>query len=174
VVLCGGGNNGGDGYVIARHLHIAGVTVEVYAASDPTRLSGDALTNRKIIERMPLAHYNILTERQLAAASADWNRAHIVVDALLGTDFTGEVRPQLAAVIERCNELTRPLVVAIDLPSGLDCDTGRPSNATIRAHWTLTFVAMKQGFKFKRAKEYAGKILVCGIGAPTKYKSSKV
>ena len=69
-----------------------------------------------------------------------------MVDALLGTGFAGEVRPHLASIIMACNGLEGPKVIAVDTPSGLDCDTGAPSNATIRADVTVTFVAAKQGF----------------------------
>jgi len=89
-----------------------------------------------------------------------------VVDALLGTGFRGEVRAHLADVIERCNALAGPKVVAIDLPSGLDCDTGQPSNATIQADVTVTFVAPKVGFDAPGATRYTGRVVVADIGTP--------
>ena len=167
-VLCGGGNNGGDGYVIARHLHNAGVIATVYAAIDPVELRGDAAINRAIIDTMELPRIDILDDGELNAATPELEKAHILVDALLGTGFKGEVRPHLANVIRRCNALALndKKVVAVDVPSGLDCDTGAPSNSTVRADVTVTFVAMKKGFANMNAKPYTGRVVVAGIGAP--------
>ncbi len=165
-VLVGGGNNGGDGYVIARHLHNHGVTVALFAASDPVTLKGDAAVNHGICMKMSLSVRSIISHRHLAAESPAWANAHLIVDALLGTGFVGKVRPHMASVIQRCNALAGPLVVAVDVPSGLDCDTGQPSNATIRAHCTVTFVAQKQGFVAPGASDYTGRVIVADIGAP--------
>lgn len=168
-VVCGGGNNGGDGYVVARHLYNAGCDVVVYTAADPGKLSSDAATNRTIVEKMDLERREILDEEQLAAAEPDLERANIIVDALLGTGFSGDMRPHPAAVIRRLNALALQngrKVVAVDLPSGLDCDSGRPSPATIRADLTVTFVAMKKGFVNPNAQTHTGRVVVAGIGTP--------
>lgn len=169
-VLCGGGNNGGDGYVIARQLHIAGVGVRIYTAADRANLSGDAAINSAIASRMGLPSRDVLTLAQLDAASPELESADIFVDALLGTGFRGNVRSDLAAVIQLCNRLApaggRRKVVAVDVPSGLDCDSGLASNATIRADVTVTFVAMKRGFLNAAAEKYTGRVIVVGIGAP--------
>lgn len=166
VVLCGGGNNGGDGYVIARHLHNQGVAVTVFGVTDPARLTGDAAVNHSICEKMGLAVCRIDSDEQLHGAAQAWSDAHIVVDALLGIGFTGTVRPQMAAVIERCNAVEGPKIVAVDVPSGLDCDTGQPSNAMIRADVTVTFVAPKPGFGMASARPYVGEVIVADIGVP--------
>lgn len=167
-IFCGGGNNGGDGYVIARHLHNAGVQAVVYAAADPRSLSGDAAINRAIVEKMHLDCREILDDGQLNAATPDLEQSHLLVDALLGTGFSGAVRPHLAAVIRRLNAvaLHDKKVLAVDVPSGLDCDSGVPSNPTVRADVTVTFVAMKKGFQNVQAKPCLGRIVVAGIGAP--------
>jgi NAD(P)H-hydrate epimerase len=173
-VICGGGNNGGDGYVIARHLHNAGVSVTLYAAVDPGRLTGDALINATIVARMGLPMIVLEDEEDVRDMSPQWGRDQAIVDALLGTGFEGDVRPRMAAVIAKCNELRREslvrysdnFVVAVDVPSGLDCDTGRPSNATLRADMTVTFVAPKVGFARPEAKEWLGRLVVVGIGTP--------
>jgi NAD(P)H-hydrate epimerase len=167
-ILCGGGNNGGDGYVIARHLHNAGVEVKVYSAVDPAKLTGDALINRRIVEKMDLPRAEIVSAAQLADAEREWAGAALLVDALLGTGFSGEMRPPMAAVIAACNRLHaagKP-VVAVDLPSGLDCDTGKPAAETIRADTTVTFVARKPGFLIPGAEVYSGEVIVAGIGVP--------
>lgn len=167
-VLCGGGNNGGDGYVIARHLHNAGVHVTVFHAAEPSRSGGDAAVNRTIVEKMGLPCRDILDSAQLAAAEPDLAKADVLVDALLGTGFSGDVRPHLAAIIRRCNALAQQgrKVVAVDVPSGLDCDTGRAADPTIRADLTVTFVAAKTGLLSDQAKAYADRVVVASIGAP--------
>jgi NAD(P)H-hydrate epimerase len=175
-ILCGGGNNGGDGYVIARHLFNAGAKVCIYTAVDRARLSGDAATNSNIAAHMNLPSRDLLTPQQILACTPELERCDLFVDALLGTGFRGDVRPELAAVIELSNRLApangRRKVVAIDVPSGLDCDSGKPSNATVRADVTVTFVAMKRGFLNDAAKAYTGRIEVAGIGAPAELLNS--
>jgi len=167
-VLCGGGNNGGDGYVAARHLHNAGVRVLVFHAAEPARHGGDAGVHRAIVAKMGLASRDVLDEEQLGAAAADLEKANVLVDALLGTGFTGDVRPHLAAIIRRCNALAleNRKVVAVDVPSGMNCDTGAAAQPTIRADLTVTFVAAKKGFLSMDAKPYLGRIVVATIGTP--------
>lgn len=164
-ILCGGGNNGGDGYVVARHLHLAGAAVNIHAATDPKRLKGDASLAYAMISKMKIPVHEILTEKTIAVAARAWKRSDVVIDALLGTGFTGVVRPPMAGIIERCNHSAR-IIYAVDVPSGLDCETGAPANATIKAATTVTFVAIKKGFLNPAAKAYLGKVIVAGIGAP--------
>jgi len=165
-ILCGGGNNAGDGYVIARHLQNRGVSVTVYAFKDPWVLTGDAGVNHHICAHMGVGVCPIATPKQLADQAPNWAKADIVVDALLGTGFTGAVRPDLAGVIQTCNDLSGPKIVAVDVPSGLDCNTGQPSNATIKADLTVTFVAVKTGFVADEALSYIGEVIVADIGTP--------
>jgi NAD(P)H-hydrate epimerase len=165
-IVCGAGNNGGDGFVIARHLHNAYVEVEIYLAVDPARLAGDAKVNYEIVRRMNLPIRPLGTLEQLTEAAEVLSNSDVVVDALLGTGFSGEVRPPLDAIIRRINRLQGPKVVAVDLPSGLDCDTGHPSDATIRADLTVTFVAPKAGFTQPAAVPYVGRVVVVDIGVP--------
>jgi NAD(P)H-hydrate epimerase len=166
VILCGSGNNAGDGYVIARHLHNWGADVTIFAVTDPDQLNGDAAINHLICSRMGLPILPVLTPDELHAHGPAWNSAHILVDALLGTGFSGQVRPHLADVIQYCSQLTGPTIVAVDVPSGLDCDTGKPSNATLRADVTVTFVAPKVGYDSLQAQPYLGDVLVVDIGTP--------
>ncbi len=159
-IFCGGGNNGGDGFVIARHLHNAGFPVEIILLADPQRLSPDAEVNYSIAGKMniPIRCYGKADAAGIVA------RSKVVVDALLGTGSSGEVRAPMDQAIELINAAGHALKVAIDVPSGLDCNTGQPAGATVRADLTLTFVAAKVGFA--KATEYTGKILVADIGAP--------
>lgn len=153
-ILCGAGNNGGDGYVIARHLVNAGFNVQLVCAKPPEQLSGDAVVNAAIALRMniPVVTLDVLTPQ------------HIVIDALLGTGFHGDVRPELIDYIQACQNKAR--VFAIDLPSGMDCDSGQPSNATVKADHTITFVARKTGFDAEGSHHFTGKVHVVDIGVP--------
>lgn len=185
-IVCGGGNNGGDGFAVARHLANVGVGVELYLAVEPTRLTGDAATNWHIVERMGLPAFDVRTAEAIAAARERWRRSDAIVDALLGTGFSGQVRAPLDAVITAINGVRatcaadpgaadpgaagaragHPVIVAIDLPSGLDADTGQPANAAVRADLTITMVARKIGFDQPGAADYTGRVVVVDIGAP--------
>jgi len=165
-IVCGSGNNGGDGFVIARHLHNAGVSVAILLACEPHRIAGDARINYDIVERMSLPIHPIRTAEQLAAQRVVLHEADVIVDALLGTGFAGEPRPPLDAAIEAINAASHAKVVAVDVPSGLDCDTGRPSRPCVRADLTVTFVARKTGFDEPAAREHLGRVVVADIGVP--------
>jgi NAD(P)H-hydrate epimerase len=168
-VVCGGGNNGGDGFAAARHLHNAGVRARVFAVSDPSKLRGDALTNWRIVEHMRIERDIVLDAQSLEAAAAQFEKAGLIIDAILGTGFSGALKPHTAEVIRRLNRAASNKnipILAVDLPSGLDCDTGIPSNPTIRANATVTFVAPKIGFDQPSAAGCLGRVIVAGIGAP--------
>lgn len=165
VVCCGKGNNAGDGFVIARHLELRGHDVRVLVWAAATELTGDAGVNFRILEKAgtPL---EILGDRldsgRLAGhlVGAAW-----IVDALLGTGARGEPRPPLDAVISQMNASRVP-ILAVDLPSGLDCDSGQPARHTICAAETCTFVAVKRGFLAPGAQQYTGPVHVLDIGVP--------
>jgi NAD(P)H-hydrate epimerase len=168
LVLCGKGNNGGDGFVIARHLAIHGVAVQVVLFASPTDLTGDAKTNYEIVKRMdlPLIDLSQATNMKSCLANlvdgVDW-----IVDAMLGTGAIGEPREPYRTAIEWMNE--QPIrKLAVDVPSGLDCDTGQPSAATVRADVTCTFHAPKVGFLQPSAAEFLGELHVISIGIPAR------
>jgi hydroxyethylthiazole kinase-like uncharacterized protein yjeF len=168
-VFAGPGNNGGDACVVARHLANAGVVVELFAAAAPARLRGDAATMRGAVDRMGIPVHDAAEERAAALVRTRLAEAAIVVDGLLGTGFEGEVRPAIARLIEAVNERRRSggaRTVALDLPSGLDADTGRAARPTVVADLTVTFVARKLGFDAPEAKPYLGEVVVGSIGAP--------
>ncbi|MBP7937792.1 MAG: NAD(P)H-hydrate epimerase [Phycisphaerae bacterium] len=165
-VVCGKGNNGGDGFVIARHLIHRGYQVGVVLLGDPGTLAGDAAANHAVLVRMGV-RIRPLTESSLAPAVRTWRQCSIVVDALLGTGFAGQVQGLLAKVIEAVNSLAGPTIVAVDVPSGLDADTGEPGGAAIRANHTVTFLATKTGYLRPTARHYLGRVHVVDIGAPT-------
>lgn len=182
VICCGPGNNGGDGLVVARHLDLRGVAVKVFVCIGPQRvsqagikedavpkagalgLSADAATNYEIVRRSGIPLEVVCSADRLVA---ELPRASWIVDALLGTGSHGEPRPPLDAVIAAINAAGMP-VLAIDLPSGLDAETGQPAKNTIRARHTCTFVAAKPGFLAAGAAEFTGELHVIDIGAPRK------
>lgn len=165
-IVCGRGNNGGDGLVVARHLDLRGHLVRVVLAGDFAASPPDAATNLTIIERtgIPLFRVQEMPQDQSrldeALSGADW-----IVDALLGIGVRGNPRPPLAAVIERLNA-ARGRKFAIDVPSGLDADTGQPGHPTFRADVTCSFVAPKAGYWNPAAAPWLGELRIADIGAP--------
>lgn len=171
VIACGRGNNGGDGFVIARHLEAAGHQVRVLLAAVPEAYAGDAAINLRIIERSGMSIICLATadeeawRRELAGAA--W-----IVDALLGTGAVGPPRAAAAVAITAINKVRAAAgdaaerVLAVDLPSGLDADTGEAAGGCVRADLTATFVAEKAGFANPSAAAFTGTVHVLGIGAP--------
>jgi NAD(P)H-hydrate epimerase len=157
IVVCGRGNNGGDGYALARHLHNAGLAPRLATLGVP-RPGSDAAVNASICRRMGLP---IDDAGMLATAPA----VDLVVDAVFGTGLDRAVTGPAADAIAWMNEQTAP-VLAVDVPSGLDCDTGRPLGPTVRAACTVTFVAPKPGFLELDAQPFVGEVVVADIGAP--------
>jgi len=158
LVICGAGNNGGDGYAAARHLHNAGCAVTLVALSEPKPKS-DAATNARICGSMDLPRRDS-DELATAVQAAD-----VVIDAIFGTGLDRDVTGEPAHTIAALNEFSKP-VVAVDVPSGLDCETGRVLGECVRARVTVTFVALKPGFLVADAQPLIGEVAVAGIGAP--------
>lgn len=164
VILCGPGNNGGDGAVAARHLDAWGFAVRVVWCADPEALRGDAAAQRAVLDRSGVRQVRFDGDDPARLvgllAGADW-----LVDGLLGTGLTRPVEGPLRAAIEAINRSGKPSL-ALDLPSGLDADLGVPLGAAVRARWTATFVAPKLGFDAPGAREFTGEVTVIDIGAP--------
>lgn len=167
VIVCGKGNNGGDGFVIARHLDNAGHAVRILLACPATDLRGDAAINLVIAEKSGL-DIRCLAEADQAAWKHELDKAAWIVDALLGTGLTGPPAGPFGDVIEAINAARSrgSRVLAVDLPSGLDCDTGEPLGACVAADLTATFVARKRGFDTPGSEVFTGIVEVIGIGAP--------
>ncbi|HZZ27015.1 MAG TPA: NAD(P)H-hydrate epimerase [Pirellulales bacterium] len=168
-IVCGKGNNGVDGFVIARHLDLRRIGVKVLLLCNPSELRGDAAANFAIIQKTGLAIEVFAgqaeSEFDQARFDAVLRGANFLVDAILGTGATGEPKSPYAEAIDQMNASGIP-ILAVDLPSGLDCDTGAAGKHTIRAAHTCTFVAAKPGFFVSGAEQYVGQIHVCDIGAP--------
>lgn len=163
LVLCGTGNNGGDGMVVARHAVQRGAQVLVALAGDPKKVTGDARTNLNIAQKLGIVRpIQNVEDIGLIWRGSDW---HLVVDAILGIGVKGEVRGLIAEVIAFFRNCPVP-VVAVDVPSGIDADTGAVCGHAIRATLTVTFGAMKVGLAVHPGVEYAGELVVADIGIP--------
>jgi NAD(P)H-hydrate epimerase len=181
LVLCGPGNNGGDGFVMARHLQNAGVDVTVWllapmphvCVDSHPELSPDASVNYRIWFNssgpLGLVAINSAADESLPVGWTDelTNRNGWIVDAMFGTGLTRAMSAPFGEAAARVNASGRP-VLAVDIPSGLDCDTGEPLGPTIKATHTATFVAPKKGFLNPNAKRWLGEVHVIDIGAPMK------
>ena len=169
LILCGPGNNGGDGFVIARHLDNQRWPVDVFVVAKSNPQPGDADINFDIVYasgvRYTQCHPDHLTDRQADTCCRTLRAAGWVVDALFGTGLSRPIGPPFDRLVGAVNESGKP-VFAIDIPSGLDCDTGEPLGPTVKATHTATFVAHKKGFLNPAAQAWAGEIHVIDIGAP--------
>ena len=170
LVLCGPGNNGGDGFVAARHLARAGADVAavlVSTAASPS--TPDATRNWNRLDREPrVSRIHASTGLELKVLAKDIDRASIVVDALLGTGVHGELRDPIRSAVEvvlMARKVKVP-IVAVDTPTAVDLTSGDASSPVVRADLTVTFHRPKTGLLTKRGAALAGKVLVAPIGIP--------
>jgi len=163
-VVCGKGNNGGDGYVAARYALLAGLDTRVVSLVPLDTLSGDARLFCEVYQRLGGGIVVADTPEALDAALESLQGCATLIDALLGTGITGEVRGLFRHAIEHWPK--GPRTIAADLPSGLDADTGEPCGCAIRAHTTVTMAFAKLGFCNPAAREYTGEVLIADIGIP--------
>jgi NAD(P)H-hydrate epimerase len=167
VIACGKGNNGGDGFVIARWLHARGIATQTLLFARPDELAGDALANYRALVAADLPLWVAPEKISPEAIREPCGEPQWIVDALLGTGFHGETRPPLATAIEVLNSI-KSRKLAVDLPSGLNGDTGHSSRATFRADHTVTFVAPKPGLLTPAAATYVGTLHTVPLGVPQK------
>ena len=157
LIITGSGNNGGDGWALARHLHNAGFDPVIAPIRDPAP-DTDAGVNCAICRKIGI--------REIPIDQLDgFRNADLIVDAIFGTGLDREVTGQAADIINWINHAKRP-VLSVDVPSGLDCDTGRPLGVAVKATCTVTFVGLKSGFLEIDAQEHIGDVVVASIGAP--------
>lgn len=161
LVCCGSGNNGGDGYVLARDAARQGWRVRVLAVTDPTQLAGDAARAAKDCRAAGVPIFS-LTELDLRLACSE---ADVIVDGLLGTGLRSAVREPLRTVIQAINESGRP-VLALDVPSGLCADTGAVLGVAVQAHVTVTFIVEKLGLWLGQGPEYVGACQLASLALP--------
>ncbi|HHT9116003.1 MAG TPA: NAD(P)H-hydrate epimerase [Candidatus Wunengus californicus] len=166
-ILCGKGNNGGDGFVVARHLHNHSISVYVFLVAKISDIlkDGDAGTNLQILLNMKIPVKEILDIPGVNSILKELNGYNILADALFGTGLSGDVREPFKTLISGVNNLNKP-TLSVDIPSGLDCNTGKILGAAIRATKTVTFAVAKKGFYLNDGPSYTGKVIVSDIGIP--------
>jgi len=166
-ILCGKGNNGGDGFVVARHLHNHGISVDVFLVARVSDIlkDGDTGTNLQILLNMKIPVKEILDIPGINNILKELKDYNMLVDALFGTGLSGNVREPFKTLIHGVNTLNNPRV-SVDIPSGLDCNTGKILGAAIKATKTVTFAIAKKGFYLNDGPGYTGKVIVSDISIP--------
>lgn len=164
-VVCGKGNNGGDGFVVARYLQKWNVSVKVLLLGHPEALQGDARTNFEIFSRMKGEILTCPDRDAFEKVKPALLEADYLVDAIFGTGLHSEVSGFYREMIDHLNEMGKPLI-AVDIPSGLDANTGRPLGTAVRASLTVTFGLPKVGHLVPPGSEYTGRLEVVDIGIP--------
>ena len=164
-ILAGKGNNGGDGFVVARHLSNQGAKVKVFLIGAKAAMSSDASINFNILERMGIDMVEVSGDRDWDKVKLAITFADCLIDALLGTGFKGELSEEIARAVTAINEAGKP-VLAIDIPSGIDADTGQVLTIAVKATHTVTFGLPKPGLLMYPGASYVGELLVGDIGLP--------
>jgi hydroxyethylthiazole kinase-like uncharacterized protein yjeF len=174
IVFAGTGNNGGDGFVAARHLANKGSKIIIFLVGDPEGIrTEEARLNWKVIQKMKrnIKIYTIRGPSDLKKAKRYQKHADIIIDAMLGTGLRGPLREPFSPVVRLINESGIP-VVSVDAPTGLNPSTGEVHGLAVKATCTVTFHKMKRGFL--KAKEYTGKITVADIGIPKEVEAAAI
>jgi hydroxyethylthiazole kinase-like uncharacterized protein yjeF len=160
-VVCGSGNNAGDGFVAAKLLYNRGLKVTVYLLKDAKAYKGDALVNLEIIRKMNIR----VKDASANGVKEEIADSSVIIDSIFGTGLKGETGGIQKSMIEFINGLGKP-VLAVDIPSGLDGDTGMPLGSCVRASLTVSMGFMKKGFLNPVSRKYTGEIIVADIGYP--------
>lgn len=164
-IVCGKGNNGGDGLVIARHLANNRVPVYIFLLAEPDKLSADARTNLEILKGMQVDFTLVKNEDDLSRMRIGMEFSDCLVDCIFGTGFSGEISGFYDDVVAAMND-SRAIKVSIDLPSGLCASTGKVASTSFIADYTITLGAPKLGLFLYPGKKYAGEVWVADIGIP--------
>lgn len=162
-IFCGAGNNGGDGFVIARHLKNQGFDVQIALCTKIEKIKGDAEINCKIARNMKIRIEEIDLKTIEKSVKNFANDSDLIVDAIFGTGLSGAISGEYEKLINAINSLNKT-VIAVDIPSGLDCDTGLALGTAIKAAKTVTFAAAKKGFTNPDCAKYTGEIYIASIG----------
>ena len=165
-IFCGSGNNWGDGFVIARHLVNHEVAVHILLCTNPAKLKGDAKLNYAICQHLnvPIQTLDLASDSLCRDVEKAVEGCGLLVDALLGTGLQGQLKDPMALLISSINSHNIP-IVSVDIPSGLDCDTGLPLPVCIEAAATVTFVALKKGFvDNSESRRATGRVFTADVG----------
>ena len=164
-VIAGRGNNGGDGFVMARYLAQHHIDVEIFLLATQDRIGGDAETNLKLLQQMRIPIIEMPDEKSLLAQHPQMRRMQYWIDAIFGTGLNADIRGHYREAIDFINSLTRP-IYAVDIPSGLNADTGRRCGTAIHAAATATFGFAKIGHLIQAGIDQCGTVDIIDIGIP--------
>jgi len=170
-IVAGRGNNGGDGFVMARYLSQKGVSVTVYLLAEKTVVKGDAAENLNILAPLDIPVIEMPDQKSFSKHKTSMLHKDIWIDAILGTGLKSDVKGYFRKIIEFINSLKKP-VFAVDIPSGLNADTGQPCGICIQAHTTATFAFAKTGHLIFPGATYTGNLEIVDIGIPNYIKRS--
>lgn len=165
ILLCGPGNNGGDGFALARQLTAHDLPADVWLTTNGRQLTVDTEFNRRVWLASGHSVKNGDDIHALQAMLTELQSGDLVVDCLLGTGIRGAVREPYSEIIAAANA-SAASILAVDVPSGMDCESGASAGECIRAERTVTFVGMKTGFRNPAAQSFLGKTTVAHIGLP--------
>jgi NAD(P)H-hydrate epimerase len=164
-IICGYGNNGGDGFVCARHLINRGYRVEVYLIGKIKNMSNDAEINFSILIKMKTKIKRIINKRQINSAIKNFKKSQLIIDAIFGIGIKGKLDEFYCELFKKINHTKIP-ILSLDIPSGLDADSGKVESCAIKARHTVAMGLMKKGFLNPAAKRYLGKIFIADISLP--------
>lgn len=162
VCICGKGNNGGDGFVCARHLIDWGVNTDIFLLGCPGGLKGDAKVNFEILKKSGKTIENLKDKKAFCSFKAKIKKAQLLIDAIFGIGLSGEVKEPHRTIISLMNQSKKP-ILAIDVPSGLDATKGKVLGICVKAAKTVTFALPKTGFIKNDGPLYIGKLIVADI-----------
>jgi len=169
VIFCGYGNNGGDGFVVARHLVNRGYDVVIYVVGKQKKMSKDTKMNFDIINKMKIMVRKITDQRQINIATRYIGKRQLIIDAVFGIGLKGRLDTFYCYLFKKINSSNIP-ILSIDIPSGLDADRGIPLPIAIKAKKTITMGLAKKGFINPSAKKYLGRVIVADISLPRQLK----
>ncbi len=159
-VFCGKGNNGGDGFVAARHLLTRGIKPDIFLAGKHAEVKGEAGINLNIIIKLGL---KVIEIEDVTLPKININKYNLIIDALLGVGLSGPPRGIYTALIRMINSF-RGEIIAVDIPSGLDATSGKVLGFCVQADKTITFIAQKRGMVIGNGPKYCGKIITADLG----------
>lgn len=162
--ICGKGNNGGDGFVCARHLINNGLDTTVFLAGSPKSLTKEAKINYNILKKMK-KKIVLLADKNLKSLEKNLVKTNLIIDAILGTGLSGEIKDPYKRIIELINSSGKP-VLSIDIPSGLSGACGIPLSIAVKAAKTITLALAKTGLIKNQGPDYTGKLIVADISIP--------
>lgn len=164
-VFCGYGNNGGDGFVCVRHLINKGVQVRIYLIGQKKKFSKESRVNYQILGNMKQKFKIIRGVNALGKLEKEINKYDLIIDGIFGIGIKGELSSLYQELFNILNK-SKVLILALDIPSGLDADTGKPLGNAVRAVKTVTFGLIKNGLTKKEARKFTGKIIIADISLP--------